>query len=114
MAFQHYRGEGEPRFAHPKERELAQLLDAHGIAWQYEPHTFPLAHHPDGKVSQAITPDFYLPEIGAYVECTAMKQQHTRRKRQKVRKVTRIYGEVVTLLCRRDLQRLRQLYGRGA
>ena len=107
-----HRQDDEP-FAHPLERELAEILDDHGIAWEYEPHTFPLRTDADGTVRQAITPDFYLPDVGAYVECTAMRQVHTNKKRQKVRKLTELYGEVVTLLYRRDLQRLRDHYGRG-
>lgn len=114
MRFRHYRGEQPPEFAHPAELELAELLDDNGIAWQYEPHTFPLKRDPQGRVRAAITPDFYLPDVGAYVECTTMRQQYTRKKRKKVRELAHQYGEVVTLLCGRDLQRLRDLYGRGA
>ena len=29
-------------FAHPAERALADVFDAHGIAWEYEPHTLAL------------------------------------------------------------------------
>jgi hypothetical protein len=32
-----------PTFAHRTERALACILDQHGIAWDYEPHTFVLA-----------------------------------------------------------------------
>ena len=32
-----------PTFAHRTERVLAGVLDQHGIAWDYEPHTFVLA-----------------------------------------------------------------------
>lgn len=113
MRFQRGHPEREPEFAHPAERELAELLDDHGIAWEYEPHTFPLERDAEGNVRQAITPDFYLPQVDAYVECTEMRQEHTRKKRQKVRKLGHLYGEVVTLLCRRDLQRLRDRYGPG-
>jgi hypothetical protein len=61
MQFRHYRGKVPPSFAHPAEEELAELLDEQGIAWEYEPQTFPLERGPDGTVHQAITPDFYLP-----------------------------------------------------
>jgi anti-sigma B factor antagonist len=54
-------------FAHPVERALARLFDEHGIAWEYEPHTFVLEWDADGTVREAFTPDFFLPEIGAYV-----------------------------------------------
>ena len=114
MQFQHFRGKKPPRFAHPAERELAELLDAEGIPWDYEPHTFALERSADGSVSQAITPDFYLPDAGAYIECTVMKQSLVHKKNQKVRKLRERYGEVVTILYRRDFQRLRSKYGRDA
>jgi hypothetical protein len=110
--FRHFRGKKHPQFAHPAEQELAELLDAEGIPWDYEPHTFTLEKSPDGKVRQAITPDFYLPEAGAYIECTVMKQANVHKKNQKVRKLQERYGEVVTILYRRDFQRLRRKYGR--
>ena len=58
MRFRHYRGSAPPRFAHPAEEELAELLDEEGIPWEYEPHTFPLERSPDGTVHEAITPDY--------------------------------------------------------
>ena len=36
---------------------------------------------------EAFTPDFYLPEADAYIECTVMKQANTTKKNQKVRKL---------------------------
>jgi len=64
----------------------------------------------DGVVVEACTPDFYLPELGTYIECTVMKQANTNKKNQKVRKLREQYGEVVTILYRRDFQRLRRKY----
>lgn len=93
------------RFAHPVERELARVFDAHGIAWVYEPHTFVLERDADGTVREAFTPDFFLPELGLYVECTVMRQPHVTRKRQKARKA-RARDIPVELLDRRDLERL--------
>jgi hypoxanthine phosphoribosyltransferase len=114
MRFRHYRGKRPPKFAHPAEEELAALLDEEGIPWEYEPHTFPLEHGPDGTVHQAITPDFYLPEADAYIECTVMKQSNVSKKNRKVRKLRERYGEVVTVLYRRDFQRFRDKYGSAA
>lgn len=94
------------RFAHPVERELAQLLEDHGIVWEYEPHEFVLHKDEDGVVRSAFTPDFYLPEIDAYVECTVMRQSGTRRKNRKIRLAQELHGLVVTVLYRRDLRRL--------
>ncbi len=112
MRFRHYRGQSPPRFAHPAEEELAELLDAEGIPWEYEPHTFPLELGPDGSVHEAITPDFYLPEVGAYIECAAMKQSNTHKKNRKIRKL-RERGEIVAVMYRRDFQRLRDKYRNG-
>ena len=72
-----------PSFAHPVESALARMLDAHGIAWEYEPHEFVLRQDADGTVREALTPDFFLPEIGSYVECTVMRQCGTRRKNRR-------------------------------
>jgi hypothetical protein len=94
------------RFAHPVERELARVFDAHGLRWQYEPHTFVLERHPDGSVHQAFTPDFYLPDLGLYVECTVMRPALAGRKRQKVRKVRERAGVTVEMLFARDFERL--------
>jgi hypothetical protein len=113
MRFRHYRGNVPPRFAHPVEEELAELLDEEGIPWDYEPHTFTLERGPDGIVHEAITPDFYLPDADAYIECTVMKQANVNKKNRKVRKLRERYGEVVTILYRRDFQRLRDKYRRG-
>ena len=93
------------RFAHPVERELARIFDAHGIAWQYEPHLFVLERNGDGSVHEAFAPDFYLPDLGLYVECTVMRQRLTRRKRRKVQKARRA-GIQVLILFRRDIERL--------
>lgn len=82
-------------FAHPVERELARLYDEHGIAWEYEPHTFVLERDAEGRVREAFTPDFFLPELGVYVECTVMRQCWTTRKRRKARKVRNRAGVTV-------------------
>jgi hypoxanthine phosphoribosyltransferase len=100
----------EPRFAHPIERELAQVFDDLGIPWEYEPTTFVLERHPDGTVREAFTPDFYLPEQDIYVECTTMRQRLTAKKNRKLRKL-RAQGVLVTVLYRRDFERLRERHG---
>lgn len=97
---------GNVRFAHPAEAAFAKLLDEHEIPWQYEPHTFPLEVDDNGTVREAATPDFYLPTIGAYVECTTMKPSLLSRKRKKFRKLRDRYDVVVSLFDRQDLQRL--------
>ena len=102
--------QGEVEFVHPVERELASVFDELGIAWEYEPHTFVLERRPDGTVVEAFTPDFYLPEQDMYVEVTTMRQRLTTRKNRKIRKL-REQGHLVTVLYRRDVERLRSKYG---
>jgi hypothetical protein len=98
-------------FAHPVERELARLFDEHGVRWEYEPHTFVLERDGDGQVREAFTPDFYLPDLGIYVECTVMRQALTSRKRRKARKVRERTGAEVAILLRRDFVRLGRRWG---
>lgn len=98
-------------FAHPVERELARLLDQHGVAWEYEPHTFVLERDGDGNVREAFTPDFFLPELGVYLECTVMRQALTTSKQRKARKVRERTGAIVEILFRRDFDRLARRWG---
>lgn len=113
MQFRHFRGNRPPRFVNASERELAELLDEAGLPWEYEPHTFPLAHDEDGRLLEAVTPDFYLPDAGLYIECTEMRPRLAHRKRRKLRKLRALHGEVVTLVGRREFQRLREKYGQA-
>lgn len=98
-------------FAHSVERELARVFDEHGVRWEYEPHTFVLERDAAGQVTEAFTPDFYLPELDIYVECTVMRQALTRHKRRKARKVHERTGAIVTILFRRDFVRLGRRWG---
>jgi len=100
----------QPRFAHPVERELASIFDELGIAWEYEPTTFVLERDVEGNVTEAFTPDFYLPESDVYVECTTMRQKLTTRKNRKIRKL-REQGVIVGVLYKRDFERLRERHG---
>ncbi len=97
-------------FAHPVERELARLFDEHGIAWEYEPHTFVLASDVDGTVREGFTPDFFLPEIGVYIECTVMRTSLAGRKRRKARQA-REGGAIVEIASRGDFERLAHRWG---
>lgn len=98
-------------FAHPVERALARVFDAHGISWEYEPHTIVLERDEKGDVREAFTPDFFLPDIGLYLECTVMRQSLTRRKRRKVRLARERTGANVAILFRRDFERLAKRWG---
>jgi anti-sigma B factor antagonist len=98
-------------FAHPIERELAHLFDEHGIAWEYEPHTFVLERDEHGNVREGFTPDFFLPEVGMYIECTVMRQSLTGRKRRKAQKARERTGTIVEIAFRRDFDRLARRWG---
>lgn len=98
-------------FAHPFEEALADLFDRHGIRWRYEPHLFPLEQDADGQTTAGFRPDFFLPDLDLYVECTAMKQSLTTRKKQKARLAEQLHGIVVVILFGRDLERLRRVHG---
>jgi hypoxanthine phosphoribosyltransferase len=109
--FQAYQGEGKPRFANDVELECAKLLDYYGVPWAYEPRTFVLEEDDDGRVVEAFTPDFYLPEQDLYLELTVMKQSLVTRKNRKLRKLRQRYPDVnAKLFYRRDIERLAQRY----
>jgi hypothetical protein len=94
-------------FAHESEANLASLLDAYGVRWQYEPTTFVLDEDADGNPTEAFTPDFYLVDFDTYVEVTTMRQPLVTRKHRKVRKLAELRPDVtVKLLYRRDVERL--------
>src|SRR5919198_6179429 len=110
--FQAFCGATEPSFANRAELECAKVLDYYGIPWEYEPQTFVLEKDEDGRVVEAFTPDFYLPEQDLYIEVTVMKQSLVTRKNRKLRKVRRLYPDVrIKLFYKRDIERLAQRYG---
>jgi hypoxanthine phosphoribosyltransferase len=99
-------------FGHPSEQVFANLLDFYGIAWDYEPRSFPLQWDKDGKVAEAFTPDFYLPEFDLYVELTTMKQANVTRKNRKIRLLRSIYPHVnIQVFYQKDVQDLVTKYG---
>ncbi len=109
--FQAYCGAEGPRFANDAELECAKILDYYGVPWEYEPRTFVLEQDAGGRVIEAITPDFYLPEQDLYVELTVMKQSLVTRKNRKLRKLRERYPDVrVKLFYRRDFERLARKY----
>jgi hypoxanthine phosphoribosyltransferase len=101
----------EPRFANPAEVECAKILDFYGIEWKYEPTSFVLETDESGRVIEAFTPDFYLPEQDLYLEVTVMKQSLVTRKNRKIRKLRERYPEIkIKLFTRRDFDRLSEKY----
>jgi hypothetical protein len=94
----------ETRFMHPIEGEFAALLDRHGIRWAYEPHRFPLE---DGE----FVPDFFLPDVGVYVECTVGNGRHVTRKNRKARLAAERHGIIANVLGRSDFERFVAEFG---
>jgi hypoxanthine phosphoribosyltransferase len=110
--FQAFVGSSPPRFVNEAELECAKILDYHGVPWDYEPRTFVLERDDGGRVTEAFTPDFYLPEQDLYLEITVMKQSLVTRKNRKLRKLRALHPEIrVKLFYRRDIERLAQRYG---
>ncbi len=100
-------------FAHASEAELARILDFYEVAWEYEPHTFPILYDRDGTVLESFSPDFYLPELDLYVEITTLKQRLVRKKNRKLRRLRALYpGLRIKLLYARDFRALLLKYGR--
>ena len=100
------------QFGHPSEQVFANVLDFYGIAWDYEPRSFPLQWDKDGKVSEAFTPDFYLPEFDLYLELTTMKQANVTKKNRKIRLLRAIYPHVnIQVFYQKDVRDLVIKYG---
>jgi len=111
-AFQVFRGSEPPRFASQAELECAKLLDYYGVPWEYEPRTFVLEEDEDGRVLEAFSPDFYLPDQDLYVELTVMKQSLVTRKNRKLRRLRELYPDVkIKLFYERDFERIAARYG---
>jgi len=99
-------------FGHPSEQMFANLLDFYRIEWAYEPRSFALQWDKDGNVTEAFTPDFYLPESDLYIELTTMKQSLVTRKNRKVKLLRAIYPHVnIQVFYQKDFQDLVFKYG---
>lgn len=102
-----------PAFAHASEGELARILDFYEVAWDYEPHTFPILYDREGAVLESFSPDFYLPDLDLYLEITTLKQRLVRRKNRKLRRLRELYPDLrIKLLYARDFRALLLKYGR--
>lgn len=105
---------GPPRkpFVHPSEQVFANLLDFYRIAWEYEPRSFPINWDAAGTVSEAFTPDFYLPEFDLYIELTTMKQSLVTKKNRKIRLLREHYPKVnIQVFYQKDFENLIFKYG---
>jgi hypoxanthine phosphoribosyltransferase len=109
--FQAYCGCAPPQFQNEAELECAKILDYYEVPWDYEPRTFVLEQDEDGRITEAFSPDFFLPEQDLYLEVTVMKQSLVTRKNRKLRKLRERYPDVnVKLFYKRDIERLAQRY----
>lgn len=82
---------------------FAALLDVRGIRWEYEPVEFTLRWDDEGSPSGGFRPDFWLPDIGWFVELTTADQRLVTRKNAKVRRMRDLYPEVqLQVLYQRD------------
>jgi hypothetical protein len=101
-----------PDFSHPAEETFARILDYYGIAWQYEPRTFPLEWDAEGNIIEAFSPDFYLPQQNLFIELTTIRPQLVTNKNRKIRRMRELYPEVnIKLFKRADLHGLMVKYG---
>jgi len=100
------------RFVHQAERDFARILDFYGLEWEYEPRTFPLEWDAQGNVTEAFTPDFYLPEQDLYIELTTLRPQLSTQKNRKLRRMKELYPEInIRLFKRREIRDLMVKYG---
>ena len=100
------------QFAHQSEEIFANLLNFYRIAWEYEPHSFPIQWDREGHASESFTPDFYLPEFDLHVELTTMKQSLVTRKNRKIRLLRQLYPHVnIQVFYQKDIENLIFKYG---
>jgi hypothetical protein len=105
-------GPQHPKFAHPAEEIFAKIMDFYGIAWQYEPRTFPLAWDPQGNITAAFAPDFYLPGQDLYIELTTLRPKLANYKNRRIRRMQELYPDVhIKLIKRHEMRTLMVKYG---
>ena len=103
------------QFAHASEAEMARILDFYAVRWEYEPDTFPILWNLDGDVVESFAPDFYLPDLGIYLEMTTLRQRLVRKKNRKLRRLRELYPDVrIKLFYARDFRALMLKYGKLA
>jgi hypothetical protein len=102
-------------FAHESEAEMARILDFYAVAWEYEPHRFPILWNLEGTVVESFSPDFYLPDLDLYLEMTTLRQRLVRKKNRKLRRLRELYPDVgIKLFYARDFRALMLKYGKLA
>ncbi len=94
---------------------MARILDYYRIAWEYEPHTFPILWNLEGTVVESFSPDFWLPDLELYLEMTTLRQKLVRKKNRKLRRIRELYPDIrVKLFYARDFRALLLKFGRLA
>jgi hypoxanthine phosphoribosyltransferase len=105
----------DARFAHESEEEFARLLDFYGVRWQYEPRTFTLRQTDDGRIVEAFSPDFFLPDLDLFIELTTLKQGLVTDKHRKLRRLRELHPDIqIKLLYKKDYLNLLRKYDIGA
>lgn len=105
------KNESDRNFGHESEKEFAKILNMHQIKWDYEPSEFPLEWDPDGNVSMAFRPDFYLSEYKTYIELTTMKRKYTTEKNKKVRLLKQLYPHIkIKIVYKKDFEKLTEKF----
>ena len=85
------------------------------MVWEYEPQVFPILWDLDGNVLESFAPDFFLPDLGLFVELTTLQQRLVRKKNRKVRRLRELYPSLrIKLFYARDFRALMLKYGRSA
>jgi len=101
-----------PNFVHPAEEAFATILDFYGLEWEYEPRSFPLKWDENNNVTEAFTPDFYLPKQDLYIELTTLRPRLANHKNRKLRRLKELYPEIqVKLFKRREMRDLFVKFG---
>jgi len=104
----------DARFAHESEEEFARLLDFYGVRWQYEPRTYTLRQSDDGRIVEAFSPDFYLPDLDLFIELTTLKQGLVTDKHRKLRRLRELHPRLqIKLLYKKDYLNLLRKYDIG-
>lgn len=98
-------------FKNESEEEFAKVLDMYNLEWEYEPRTFPLKWDSEGNITQAFSPDFYLPRFNTYIELTIMNQKYTSGKRKKMALLKKLYpGTNISIVYKDDFHSLVQRF----
>jgi hypothetical protein len=107
-----YSGNRKADFKHPAEEEFANILNMYGIAWEYEPRTFPVKWDAERNVTMAFSPDFYLPKFDTYIEITTMDQKYVTIKNKKVRLIRELYPDInINIVYKKDFYSLLERFG---